>query len=234
MFQQVVELDLLSKWTELIFFLLTSSHFIITVNLLADILLLCGILGVTVQAVAFIKVVQLNVYVFRLSVTNFRWRHFTFFQGQINFALTFLDDINRLYGAAIPVFLFLHCPLNGVLAVALLMGAINRHLLALAYIILTIQWAFILGIHFFCITICKRLHLPAKHFLKLFVNYRGSCFQHIKRRLKMTTYLEQFYTQNVFSVTYGRFGKITYSSFFRNVFYYFKFLLFVYKLAVKL
>ena len=230
--QQIKQYHLLSRWPELLLLLITSSHYIITVNLLADALILVGVLGIVMQLVAFIKMGQLKQYVDSLRVGTFRWRHFAFFNGQIDISLSFLADVNRLYGTAIAVFLLLQCPLNGLLAVALLSSdsesrrrsTLSGDLLALAYTVLSLQWLFIFIIHFFCIKVSKQLHSPAKRMLRLFVRSRG--VYRVTERLKMVAYFEQFHTKNVFTVTYGRFGKITYESFWRQVFYYCKFLLF--------
>lgn len=231
-YRQIQQYHLLSRWPELFLLLLTSGHYIITVNLLADTLILMGILGIIMQMVAYIKLEQLIQYVHQLKVTTFRWRHFAFFNGQIDLSLTFLADSNRFYGTAIAVFLLLQCPLNVLLAVALLArGTAERTSawLTVAYIVFSLQWIFIFVIHFFCITVCEKLHLPAKPLMRLFVRSKG--VHRVCERLKMVAYLEQFYTSNVFTVTYGGFGKISYSSFWRHVFYYCKFLLFSLKLV---
>lgn len=233
-FRQIVKLDLLNKWPKLLFLLLTSSHYIITVNLFTDVLVLMGILGIIMQISAYITLVQLNQYVCWLNVTNFRWQHFAFFHSQINISLVFLADVSRFYGTAIFVFLLLNCPLNGLLAVTLLTSGISSwrsDMLALAYSVLALQWFFIFVIHFFCIKVCGKLHSPAKPLMRLFVCSKG--VQKVKNRLKMAHYFEQFYSKNVITVTYGRFGKMNYYSFFKLVFFYCKFLFFTYKLVYK-
>lgn len=234
MIRQITKFNLFTftRWPHLILLLLNASHFLISVSFMMEILSLVGIMGILLQTMAYIKVNQLNEYVYQLKSTTFTYRQFHFYNKEIAFALVFLADVNRIYGTAIQLFLLINCPLNSLLMVALFMDVFANHLLVLVYIILAIQMTFIFVIHFFCITVCTKFHTPAKAFIYLFVHSKLVKFYCVRERLKLANYIEQFHTKNVFTVTYGRYGKITYQSFFKHIFFYIKFLLFTYKLAI--
>ncbi len=52
----------------------------------------------------------------------------------------------------------------------------------------------------------------------------------LRLKLKTLRYVEQFYTTNQHTVTYGKFGKVTVKSFGRHLLYYTKLLIFAYGL----
>lgn len=191
--------------------------------------------AILVMSVCSRRLGQLQRLVARTSLPTIDALWLRRFFAVNNQFLLLLYDINRVYGRALYASVVVGLPAN-----ALVIFTFAFHQLSLLLqVILTLSGFlavfFIFGVHLKVALIVAKLHCPAKKLMVVMASWpcsegrprKAGC---LRLKLKTLRYVEQFYTTNQHTVTYGKFGKVTVKSFGRHLLYYTKLLIFAYGL----
>lgn len=230
-----LQLNSLANTLQLTLFHVTFLFEILSRNLLLGIAFLGLGFAFLVAVVVFIKLAQMEAFIrLRLKVGRFSESHLNRFLVESTAILEIIADANAINGNLFYDFILLNMPFNASLLMILLRGdhyqMTEEIRLFLGFLALgQIQTMVLFSV--FPIVTTRKFHAPSQMLLvcpaKLSLN-RWS----LAGRLKLTRYLEQFHTVNVYSVKLGKFGgKITWASTGRHLFYYAKLLIFAYKLV---
>ena len=152
-----------------------------------------------------------------------------------------LGDSNRLYGTAVFRFFLVAYPQNAHLLMSLLLegredGDVQQtkrstSFKATVIVLLAQQQMIIFLMHVFSVQLATSVHKPVQPMTALFLGSLQSNLKFSFRiRLKMAAYLQHFNTDNRYGLSYGKVGAVTYSSFGKSLVFYWKFLIFAYKL----
>ncbi len=150
-----------------------------------------------------------------------------------------LGDSNRLYGTATFRFFLVAYPQNAYMLMSLLLegggddAQTNRSSsFKVALVVLLVQQQMIIFLmHVFSVQLATAVHRPVRPMTALFLGSLQSNLKFSFRiRLKMAAYLQHFNTDNRYGLSYGKVGSVTYASFGKSLVFYWKFLIFAYKL----
>lgn len=131
-------------------------------------------------------------------------------------SLYILDDVNRIYGHALLVYLLIGLPSNAILVMLLLFQPLTVPTATILATVALLQSLILFGIHLSAALIIGLLHKPVKKLSQVSI-HSPMIKEHLYLHLKLASYLEQFTPNNAYlsksTVKYGTFGSITYSSF---------------------
>lgn len=226
----------LTRILTVVIFQLNALFTFIIINLMYYILFLVATLEILVFTIGYIKLKQMDSFIarrLRVHRRTFPRASFTCFLFENELSLQYLADINRIYGNVFFAFTLLNTPFNAVFFMTLLLAGNQLTIPVYLFLVLHIgvQIISLLNITFFSILLSINLHRPAR---KLFALPAKSLATHwcLSFRLKLSRYLEQFHTVNLYTVNYGKFGgKITYTSTGRHLFLYIRLIIFAFKLV---
>ena len=164
--------------------------------------------------------------------TGFRLR--SFFSRTAAY-LRLLGDANRLYGAASFRYFLVSYPENAYMIMCLLFEGLEQPRSATfkltLFTLLAQQLIIIFLVHVFSVRLATAVHRPVKPMTTLFLGSLNSNLQFSFRvRFKMAAYLQNFNVSKRYGVNYGKVGAMTYTSFGRSLIFYWKFLIYSYKL----
>lgn len=207
----------------------------LTLNTLFGILFFTEIFGILIAICLFTRLQQIDDYIrICLQTSWMTVRSFTRFLNENQRSLAILRDINAIYGNFLFVFFLINTPLNATILMTFTLGSISLTTETRLFfiIILVGQSIFLVAVALYPIVLSLKLHEPARKLLALPAKSMNRW--PLLCRLKFTNYLEQFHTKNLYTINLGQFGgKITYQSTGRHLFFYFKLLIFAYKLVAK-
>lgn len=146
-------------------------------------------------------------------------------------------DVSRLYGMATFRFFLVAYPQNAYLLMCLLLDeGLQEKQRSTSFkvgtsMLLVQQLIIILLVHVFAARQATTVHRPVKPMNGLFMDSLKSHLQFsFRMRLKMAAYLQNFNVTNRYGLAYGKMGSVTYSSFGKSMAFYWKFLVYAYKL----
>lgn len=145
--------------------------------------------------------------------------------------------MNRIYGNGLLSFILLNLPIKATILMSLLLNRSSYKPQVQLYMAIAVflQKLFTLVIAFYPIQMSLKLHAPSKKLLGLPAGKPSTAkYWALRFQLKLSQYLEQFHTFNLYTLNYGKFGRIRYSSG-KLVFFYCKVLISAYlvKLVTK-
>ena len=189
-------------------FFCISTHLIIFIGLKS--FTAVGTFGILILHFCFSALRMEDVYFNSFSPSDFSNHLLNKFLCLNEFAIKCLKDVNRLYGPALFVFILFGMPTNAKMVISLLTQRLSPQNKLIIIILALFQLSVIFVIHFFSALITVKLHQPAKTFFK--ISFASKRIKSIKMKLKLCRYIEQFCSNNTYSVTYGKYGKISYVS----------------------
>lgn len=175
------------------------------------ILTLGGSLAVVLMKIGSIKLSQMNTFIFKINAHHFNSFQLFYFLQHNNMSIQMFSHYNMIYGKTFTVFLLCGLPVNTLLIIKLLFFPIPFNLQIIFVVIICMQQFYLFIIHYWSIMASFKLHKPAKRFFR-FVLFSKK-LQNTLMRLKLSRYIEQFVSKNMYSISYGNCGKITFGSF---------------------
>lgn len=233
---------------QLLTFHLVALHFLSVVLTARTILTLLVVFTLLLTLATNLKLGQIRAYGGR-HILN-RNRKFTETQFSLirrHFAvalLTWLADINRIYGRLICCFIGTTLPLNALLVMMLIFSAhLSLKVAAACVVIAAFQVTFLFGLSLFAARQAGQFHGLIKGLLGLSVRVWKTSSSSGSRllgpraprllgpfRLKVALFIEHFHTRNPYTLNLGSLGKVDFAFLRRLLFFYFKFLIFAFKL----
>lgn len=180
--------------------------------------------GIVLGVVGHFKIIQLTKFCVNLcSFSNrkfFTPRKFDTFFKKIDSFLVLLADANRVYGAAFFVYIVINMPLNALLIMMLnKTGQIVGRVLRIgSAVYVVVQLFLIFAVTCFFAKVSTKFHKTVKRVIRssvegLTVNEKSTTpFWPLKSRLKLARYIETFHTSKQFTLKYGQYGSVTFSS----------------------
>lgn len=196
-----------------------------------------------IALITSIGFIQLNILIFKLkqmfvylkTARSFTIAKFTFYRKWQVEVLQYFSEFNRMYGWIFAVFLLFNCPVN-VYFVSILVYNNNEStsllgsLYMTTYTVLQLFSLFIL--HWYLITISDHFHKPILLLLRLSIFHRQK-FKNFIFKIKVDNFIAAFYPKdNLYGVTYARFGRVTMQTFVKFLLLWCKFLMITYKITM--
>lgn len=185
----------------------------ISVQCLADISILGAVLTSIMSFNFFFKVQQLSHLIgpqfgrLSLSRLNRYYREHT----EI---LVLLIHANRIYGNAFLAYLLASMPFNVHLVLMLSWFDTEQNRITHFYLwcIALNQFITIFGFHLLSTAFTKQIHRDSKRLFHIYVH--GQLYS-LHNRLKLANYISKFHIDKPYGITYGKYGLITFNTFFR-------------------
>lgn len=176
-----------------------------------------------------IRLGQVHLFVHR-HAAYFHTKLLHTFLAHNTVSLAFLESINALYGKVLFLVLLICLPSTAVfiMVLALLESALIFKVSLSMGIIIALFHMFILN--YYLVRLSLKLHRPAKELIKIQLKTRSKYT--LADKLKLTRYIEQFHTRQMYTFKYGKFGSCTFASFKKHLFYYLKLLVFSYNFFI--
>jgi len=199
---------------DFVLFQFNAIIYLLAINLIYSSFVLAGVMGILIAIIGYIKLRQILHYINRnINPKSFRLKHVLQFAQIIDVNLRFLRDINRVYGPMLFGFQSINLPLNALIAMLLMSGRVESYKLKLALnLILADQVLIIFVVHLFVAILGARFHRPVKQFVSCSVKCSRRLARNMLVQQKLVRYIELFHTENLFTVNYGNYGKITFAS----------------------
>lgn len=204
----------LSQVSEIVYYLIFQviAYFNLKViDYTIQILMLGGSLTVVLMKIGSIKLSQMNTFISKINAHDFNSIQLFYFLKHNNMSLQMFSHYNMIYGKAFIVFLLCGLPVNILFITKLLFFPMPLNLQIIFVVITCMQLFYLFVMHYWFIMAGILLHKPAKRFIKILLLSKK--IQIISIRLKLSRYIEQFVSKNMYSITYGKCGKINFNSF---------------------
>lgn len=126
--------------------------------------------------------------------------------------LKYLFSINQIYGPLLVMFLVANVPLNCSTLSAIMLGKLNPTIALFTSVLVLGQLTAIFAIHVLTARVSKRLHSPMNQIVGRYVR-AGKC--PLRVQLRNALNIQTMQTKKKYGFTYGPFGLVTMSSFFK-------------------
>lgn len=227
---------LLSFGFQIFIFQIIALHYFLVILFCRTVISLIFVFIFLLTIITDLKLRQIKVYLSKhllKSFDTFTETQFTFVQK--NFAVTLLKwlaDINRIYGTIICWFIATTLPLNALLVMMLFLSKdLSFKVATICVVIAAFQVFFLFGLSLFAARQAGQFHQTVKGFIGFFI--KSTSVMSFNFRLKVAIFIDHFYTTNRYTLNLGKVSKVDFALFGRLLFFYFKFLIFAFKLMTK-
>ena len=219
-------------------------HFLQVISISRRVLSLVGVFISLLALTTWLRLKELKQFTANLKAKNrtFTEAEFTFICRHFAVPLLrWLADLNRIYGPLISGFILSTLPLNALLTMLLAFGRLKLLYRLVVYVFGAIQALFLFGLTLFAAKLAAEYQKVTKRVLIHFyllssktaekqLEAGGSSMTMF--RLQLSHFIVRFHTNNPYTLNLGKVGKLNFRMFGRILFFYFKFLIFAYKLMM--
>ena len=217
-------------------------HFLQVISISRRVLSLVGVFISLLALTTWLRLKELKQFTAKLKAKNtFTEAEFTFIRRHFAVPLLrWLADLNRIYGPLISGFILSTLPLNALLTMLLAFGRLKLLYRVVVYVFGAIQALFLFGLTLFAAKLAAEYQKVTKqvliHFYLLSSKTAGKQLEGgtsmTMFRLQLSHFIVRFHTNNPYTLNLGKVGKLNFRMFGRILFFYFKFLIFAYKLMM--
>ena len=205
----------------LIFSMISGLTYNISILLFASVTIHAGIHFTTFSLIVFHVLSQLNHMLAKGNLNIWQMRKFMSIHTK---ELTTIISGSRLYSIVLLWFIVLNVPINLYTVVCIALGIYDKVSLFFLVNIVIYQYNLIFLLHLLSTFYTERVHRCSLQLIHHYVNHWPNLSQkQIRRklyhsnefvnRLKLSNYIEKFYTNNRYGISYGPIGLMSYHSF---------------------
>ncbi len=215
----------------LLFFLVFQAFALfrlVTLNIINHSQIVTASFGYLSAIIGYFRLNQEEYFINSISIQQFNVYHLKVILNLKIQTLKYIEDNGLIYGKALFLYLLLNIPANAVFIMMLIFSPMKLFTYCVFCVVVLLQLAVVFAVHLFTAFLSIKFHSPVKRIMQFQV--KSKPMKGLNNQLKLIFYIEQMHTSKPYTINYGKFGGITFSSFGKHLFYYLKFIFFSFRI----
>lgn len=193
-------------------FHLNGTLFYLTMRFVFEVYYLIASISMILAVIGYYRHSQMWAFLRRSSLPL--KVKFPLFLRHTHAYIAFLTDFNHIYGRALFAFFLYAFPNNATLLMVLLLDSTKSASFQMVACFLVLgEFIFIFGVHLHAVQNTLHFHRPVKYWRRFPAKGTEREKVSVRLKLQLAVYLETFLTNNMYYISFGKYGSISYASY---------------------